>query len=141
MEVINTLTPYKTVEHSGIQYSVCRDFNHISRYRGLRQVTHEYDSIPDRYVALETTNPFTTNSKVKFHKVTAAEENRLDIIADNFLGDATYGWVIAYYNKIEDGFTVRSGQTLMIPESITTLFQSGELLGAVSPTLLNLGEE
>ena len=141
MRVLNTLTPYKTLNYDGIQYGVCREFNHISRYRGLRQVTHMPNQIDERYVALETMNPFTTNSVVTYYTVTANEENRLDIIAKKTLGDATYSWIIAYFNKIEDGYTVQDGQVLMIPNSITTLFKTGEILQSISPNLLNLGEE
>ena len=64
-----------------------------------------------------------------------------DIIAKKTLGDATYSWIIAYFNKIEDGYTVQDGQVLMIPNSITTLFKTGEILQSISPNLLNLGEE
>ena len=139
MKILNTTTPYRTVEYEGIQYGVCRDFNHISRYRGLRQVVHCPDT--SRYVALETPNPFTTNTTVRFYDVPANEENRLDIIAQKTLGDSTYSWVIAYFNHIVDGFSCPEGTRLMIPESITVLFNKGEILQSVSPTALNLGSE
>lgn len=140
MKIPNTLTPYKVLEHEGIQYSVCRDFGHISRYRGLRQLTHVADT-PERFVALETPNPFATHADVRYYEVPATEENRLDLIADKLLGDATYAWILAYFNNISDGFTVKEGQRLRYPESITALFDSGELLASVSPMMLNLGEE
>lgn len=140
MKVQNTLVPYRVLEHEGIQYSVCRDFGHISRYRGLRQVTH-VAATPERFVALETPNPFTTHAEVRYYEVPATEENRLDLIADKLLGDATYSWILAYFNNISDGFTVKEGQRLCYPESITSLFDNGELLASVSPMMLNLGEE
>lgn len=141
MYIQNTLVPYKVLDYNGIQYGVCRDFNHISRYRGLRQVVHEYDT-EDRFVALETQNPFVTNdTDVLYYEVPYSEENRLDLIAYRFLGNACYGWVIAYFNRIMDGYTVRSGQLLAIPRSITNLFKKGELLAPISPTTLNLGTE
>ena len=140
--MITTLTPYKVLDNNGgIQYSVCRDFSHIARYRGLRQVVHNPDSIAERFVALETTNPFTSHADVIYYDVPASEENRLDLIAYKFLSNANYAWVIAYFNHIEDGYSVREGQRLIIPRSITALFNSGELLASVSPTSLNLGEE
>jgi hypothetical protein len=95
----------------------------------------------DRYVTLETVNPFTSNTEVKYHEVTATEENRLDLIADKELGSATYSWVIAYFNKIEDGYTVREGQRLVMPESVTALLSSGEILAPITALKLNLGEE
>ncbi len=68
-------------------------------------------------------------------------ENRLDLIAESELGSAKYAWVIAYVNKIADGFTVLEGTKLQIPTSITQLFESGELMSAVEYTKLNLGSE
>ncbi len=132
--------PYDTLEHEGIIYSVCKDFDHISRYRNLRQVIHCPDT-SDRYVTLETVNPFTTNTEVKYHEVTVIEENRLDLIAEKELGSATYSWVIAYFNSIEDGYTVREGQRLIIPNSVTALLSKGEVLAPITALKLNLGEE
>lgn len=137
----DTTKPYSQIEYEGIQYSTCKDFNHLSRYRGLRQVVHNYNSVENRFTALETPNPFSSNVAVKYHEVTADEENRLDIIAHRHLGSARYSWVIAYFNKIEDGFTVRVGQTLIIPKDVTSLLKQGELLGNVSALRLNLGTE
>ena len=131
--------PYEVLEHEGIEYGVCRDFDHISRYRNLRQVTH----CPgiNRYVTLETVNPFVTHTEVKYHEVTVEEINRLDLIAYKELGSATYSWVIAYFNSIEDGYTVREGQRLIIPNSVTALLSNGEILASIPATQLNLGEE
>lgn len=142
MKIPNTLIPYDTVEsNGGIQYSVCRDFSHISRYRGLRQVVHNPEITADRFVALETPNSITINCEVVYYDVKHTEENRLDLIAYKTLGDPTYSWVIAYFNGIVDGFTVQEGQKLAIPRSITSLFNKGEILQSVSPSMLNLGSE
>lgn len=92
-------------------------------------------------MALETTNGFETKTEVQYYDVLAVEENRLDLIAEKFLGSAQYSWVIAYFNHIEDGFSVREGQRLKIPKSISSLFTSGEILASVPPTMLNLGSE
>ncbi len=132
--------PYQELEHRGIAYSVCREFNHISRYRTLRQVIHNPNDL-DRFVTLETPNAFTTHTEVIYHDVTVNEENRLDLIAQKYLGSPTYGWVIAYFNSIEDGYTVYEGQKLVIPTSITALFNSGEILEPKTALVLNLGEE
>lgn len=132
--------PYDVIDHEGIVYSVCRDFNHISRYRNLRQVVHCPDTT-ERYVTLETVNPFVTHTEVKYHEVDVTEENRLDLIAEKELGSATYSWVIAYFNSIEDGYTVREGQKLVIPKSVTALLSNGEILAPITAIKLNLGEE
>lgn len=141
MIAISDLTkPYSTVDYDGIAYSTCRDYNHISRYRTLRQVVHSPNSI-ERYVTLETSNPFVSETEVIYHEVRPMEENRLDLIANDYLGSPTYSWVIAYFNNIEDGFTALEGQRLKIPKSITALLNSGEILAPVSALKLNLGEE
>lgn len=132
--------PYQELEHRGIAYSVCREFDHISRYRTLRQVVHNPNDL-DRYVTLETPNAFTTHTEVIYHDVTVDEENRLDIIAHKYLGSPTYGWVIAYFNGIEDGYTVLERQKLQIPTNVTALFDKGEILEPRTALVLNLGEE
>lgn len=136
----NTTTPYKVLEDQEIEYQVCRDFDHISRYKGLRQVAHMPESY-DRYISLEVANPFTTHAEIQYYDVPGYQENRLDLIANQFLGSAQYSWIIAMFNDIEDGFTVHAGQRIMIPKSFTALFNDGEILAPVSALRLNLGSE
>lgn len=136
--------PYSKVEYNGIAYKECENYDHISRYRNLRVIKHECgsDNADDKYITLETVNPIVTNKlEVIYHIVELSEENRLDIIANKYLGSATYSWVIAYFNQIEDGFTVREGQTIIIPKTVTDLFSQGEILAPISALRLNLGEE
>lgn len=142
MFILNTLSPYKDLDRAGgIQYTVCRDYDHISRHRGLRQVIHRPEGV-DRYIALETPNPVTEyNVNFAFHEVLPKEENRLDVIAYNYLGSASYSWVISYYNNIADGYTVRPGQVIRIPKDVTSLMTTGNLLQSVPATQLNLGSE
>lgn len=136
----DTLQPYGVVKHLGIEYQVCRDFKHISRYKGLRQITH-YTENNGRFIALETTNPLVSNARFRYYDVSATEENRLDLIAYKFYGSAQYSWIISYFNGIEDGFTVCEGQRLKILDNFTDLFNKGELLAPISALQLNLGEE
>ena len=137
----DTLIPFDEIEYQGIQYMVCRDFDHISRYRGLRQVVHNPKSLTDRIVTLEIPNKFETKVDTIYHEVTQDETNRLDLVAYRTLGSAQYGWVIAYFNGIEDGFTINPGQTLRIPKQFTSLFEAGEVLAPITPFKLNLGSE
>lgn len=133
--------PYKKLKHEGITYGTCLDFNHISRYRNLRAVTHLPDS-NNNYDTLETVNPIITNNlPVIYHEVELIEENRLDLIANKYLGSPTYSWVIAYFNSIEDGYTIRQGQTIIIPKNISDLFANGEILAPITALKLNLGAE
>lgn len=141
MKILNTLTPYQVIPYEGIQYGVCYDYSHISRYRGLRQLTHNPKTVSERFMTLELSNPFKTSVDVQYYEVLPTEENRLDLISYKFYSDPTYGWVIAYFNDIEDGYTVKAGQIIQLPESVTALFGKGEVLAAVSPSMLNLGSE
>lgn len=142
MRYYDTLKPYKVLEYNGIQYTACRNYDHISRYRGLRQVIHSPGIPKDRILALENANPFTTRrTEIFYHEVTNDEENRLDLIAYRELGSTQYAWIISYFNNIEDGYTVRLGQKLKIPKSVFDLFNTGEILQSVSPYMLNLGSE
>lgn len=136
----DTLTPYHTVNHTGIQYTVCKDYNHISRYKGMRQIIHNPNE-SNRFIALETTNPIFTNAEFTYYDVPTTEENRIDLIAYKFFGSAQYGWIISYFNDIEDGFTIRAGQRLKILKNFTDLFNNGELLAPIPALQLNLGSE
>lgn len=136
----DTLVPYKVIPYSGIQYAVCRDFNHISRYKGLRQVAHN-PTEPDRFVTLEIPNPMTINASYRYYTVPTLEENRLDLIAYKFYGSPNYAWIISYMNNIEDGYTVYAGQKIKILDNFTDLFSKGELLASIPPMSLNLGSE
>lgn len=136
----NTLVPYKTIQYHGIQYAFCRDFDHISRYRGLRQIIHGPND-RNRSMTLEVPNPFHSTAEVYYYKVPYQERNRLDIIANKLLGSARYAWIIAYFNRIEDGFTVNEDQKLAVPKKFTSLFNSGEVLASVPVNILNLGYE
>lgn len=136
----DTLIPYQEIDYHGIQYTVCRDFDNISRYRGLRQIVHDPNE-STRYITLETQNTVTSNAKFEYYDVPLSEENRLDLISNRFFGSPQYSWVISYFNDIEDGYTVHEGQRLRILKNITALFNSGELLAPISAMQMNLGTE
>lgn len=135
------LQPYAEIDYGGIQYGTCRDYDHVSRYKKLRQVAHNPDNIEERYIALETFNPFESGVDVIYYQVPQIEENRLDIIAEKLLGSSKYSWILSYFNKLADGYTVRSGQTIMCPKSFSSLFGNNEILSSINPLQLNLGSE
>lgn len=136
----DTWRPYRKIKRDPIQYTYCVDYDHISRYRALRQVVHEGKQ-PTRFIGLETSNPFNTRAQMKIYTVPAHLENRLDIIARDHLGSAKYSWIIAYINHIQDGFTVLEETKLKIPVSLSELFEDGECLAAIEATKINLGSE
>lgn len=142
MKFYNTTTPYKVIEYDGIQYNVCKDYSHLSRYRSLRQVVHNPTNVTERFIALETPNEIHTSTNMSYHTVVPEEVNRLDLIAYKLLGSANYKWILSYINGIEDGYTAYEGQVLMYPTAgITALFSKGEILAPLNPFSLNLGSE
>lgn len=137
----DTTIPYEFVEYNGIEYTTCKDFDHISRYKRLRQVIH-YLSDNNRFLTLETQNVYDyPNLTVEYYSVPLIYENRLDLISYNYYNTPNYSWILSYINEIEDGFTVHEGQVLMIPVNISDLFASNSILSAVSVSALNLGTE
>ena len=136
----DTWDPYREVERDPIQYTYCNNYNHISRYRGLRQVIHQGLS-EDRFMALETVNTIPDGVNIRYYVVPGKFENRLDLIAEDQLGSATYAWIIAYFNKIQDGYTAIEGTKLAIPVSVSSLFEQGQILESVTAVRLNLGSE
>ena len=140
-EYYDTLIPYKVIPYDGIDYTVCRDFDHISRYKGLRQVVHNPSDTSERFITLETVNAITSNASYRYYTVPVSEENRLDLIAYKFYGSPNYSWVVSYMNNIEDGYTVYEGQKIKILDSFSDLFAKGEILASIPPMSLNLGSE
>lgn len=136
----DTLIPYKTIPYKGIEYSVCRDYDHISRYKGLRQIVHNPADI-DRFIALETPNAVNSNASYRYYVVPTIEEHRLDLIAYKFYGSPNYAWIISYMNGIEDGYSVYAGQRIKILNNFADLFAKGELLASIPAMTLNLGIE
>jgi len=139
-ELNNKLTPYRYIDRDPIQYTYCCEYDHISRYKDLRQVVHQGMSL-DRCITLETNNAFKSRASVTYYTVDSRHENRLDLIAQDTLGSATYSWVIAYFNNISDGYTALAGTKLAIPDSVFALFEAGECLASISAVKLNLGSE
>lgn len=137
----DTTRPYKSVDYNGIEYTTCKDFDHISRYRRLRQVIH-YLTNSNRFITLELQNNYSyENVEIEYYIVPNERENRLDLVSYDYYGSSSYSWIISYINGISDGFTIYEGQVLMIPKNITDLFKSGCILSSVPATTLNLGTE
>lgn len=137
----DTTKPYQEIDYHGIEYTVCKDFSHISRYKRLRQVIHYLEGT-DRFKTLEIQNDYDyENLGIEYYEVTVQTENRLDLISYKFFGTASYNWIISYINGISDGYTVFEGQILLIPTALSDLFSSGNIFSAISPTSLNLGTE
>lgn len=137
----DTTIPYKKVDYHGIEYTVCKDFGHISRYRKLRQVIHFLEN-DKRFISLETQNYYDFKDlDVEYYIVPTDRENRLDLISNDFYGTPEFGWVLAYINGLNDAFTVYEGRMLIVPKNLNNLYGSNEILGSIPATSLNLGTE
>ena len=53
MKYYDTLGTYRPLEHVPIQYGVCRDYGHLCRYRGLRQLVHDPSDEAERFVSFQ----------------------------------------------------------------------------------------
>lgn len=49
------------------------------------------------------------------YTVTAADENRIDIISTKVYGSASYYWILCYINNIEDPLKLKAGTILFTP--------------------------
>jgi len=120
-----------------IKYLNPFDYPHISRYRGLRQIA----DLDSNHISLETVNPWKSRLPVRWYTVTQAQENRLDILAKELYGSETYDWVITRMNNISDGFSIPAGTKIAVIDDFFKLINKGEVLSAIPPFTLNLGQE
>lgn len=128
---------YSNINYVESKYKTYWEEKAIDRPYAVYEATQIFHD----YIALETPNAFTTNMEIDYYEVPYSEENRLDLIAYKLLGSAMRSWVIAYMNKLEDGFTVKAGQKIVVPKSFNALFNKGEILSPVASNTLNLGAE
>lgn len=61
------------------------------------------------------------------HIVSAAENNRPDVIAYNMYGDARMAWIILAANNLKSIFDLKTNMQIVIP-SYTSLYQTGGIL-------------
>lgn len=101
-----------------MMYANPRKYDDISRYSIYRLI------IDDNETYTETVNqtPIDITDKDKYHQVQPEEENRLDIIANNYYGQPQYAWIIAMGNGIIDPLVIKPGTILRIPD-LYTLYQ------------------
>lgn len=96
-----------------ISYLNPEEFNYDSRYESTSLI---YDSKSDKiYHSIKFRNFYGESKKDKYFKVTDREQNRLDIIANDYYNDASKWWIIAYANNLTNCFNVPIGIVLRIP--------------------------
>ena len=85
----------------------------VSRYKNFRQVK----SFPSDQRRLETFPSISMNdlSLIPHTIIKFKETDRLDHLAERFLGNATYWWVIAWYNEAPTESHLQIGDLIYIP--------------------------
>jgi len=100
----------------------------ISRYQTLRRVK-TYSNDP---VRLETFPPLSESilSNIPHTVVKFQETDRLDYIAERFLGDSSYWWAICLMNNLENPFSYKllPGALLKIPNDVDHILKMIQLL-------------
>lgn len=100
-------------------------YRNVSRFKNVRTVR---DSQTGKLYHENINTPYIMeSSQDQIFTVTTVEENRLDIISNNYYKTPRYWWVIAIANYIIDPFDVPLGTRLRIPP-IISLYKNGGLL-------------
>ena len=86
-------------------------YSSLATKRGVKSVTH--------YKTPVLKNP-TVAERRKIKTITHiwVYGNRLYKLADQYYGDSTYWWVIAWYNGVSTEAQIKIGKTLYIPTNI-----------------------
>lgn len=100
-------------------------YNHVCRYSNINRLYDDKFSIYYHEFGSKFEIPESDNDE--FHKVLLKEENRLDIISNNYYGTPLYWWIIAAANNIQDAFEVPMNTVLRIPP-LAILFDVGGIL-------------
>ena len=94
-----------------------------SRYKNFAQVR----SFPQDYFRLETFPPISATDlrNIPHTTIVFKETDRLDHLAEKFMGSATYWWVICLMNNLENPFSYKllPGVRLMIPNNADPVVQ------------------
>ena len=109
------------VSSTYIESKKYNDVIYKSRYTNtLRVLSSDMGGdLTKTYHSTYSTNDYTISDSDKYFKVTAKEENRLDLVASYYYNDPYKYWIIAYVNNIIDCFTLPIGTILRIPMDIT----------------------
>lgn len=95
-----------------MRYAKPRVYKHVSRYGVYRQII---DNNNDAFIETVNATPVKMSDKDQYHEVLMEEENRLDIISNQYYGTPDFFWVIALANNYIDPFCVKAGTVIRIP--------------------------
>lgn len=96
------------------QYTVPYGVKNNSRYKHIDELL-----LDDGIIIKSTLGPVDLSiypyEGTDLYTVTAADENRIDIIATKIYGSAAFYWILCYINSIEDPLHVPIGTILFTP--------------------------
>jgi hypothetical protein len=96
------------------QYTVPYGVRNNSRYKHIDDLL-----LDDSKVIKSTLGPVDLSiypyEGTDLYTVTAADENRIDIIATKIYGSASFYWILCYINSIEDPLHIPTGTILFTP--------------------------
>jgi hypothetical protein len=100
------------------QYTVPYGVKNASRYKHIDELLVESNG-QERLIK-KTLGPIDLGifpfNGTNLYTVSAAEENRIDIIAYKIYGSASLYWVLCYMNNIPDPLNVPAGTILYVPD-------------------------
>lgn len=108
-------------------YTKPRNYDNLSRYSKYRRIIPNNSNSLGTYTETFNKTIVDNTDLDHFHTVLKEEENRIDIISQNYYNTPEYGWVILLANNMVDPFIVTVGSILRIPP-ITSLYRWGGAL-------------
>ena len=99
-------------------------YKNASRYTNIRTLKDDDGTLYDENWIQKFVDK---SADDQYMTVSLREENRLDIISNDYYNTPNYWWVIALGNYIIDPFTIPVGTYLRIPQ-ISSLYNQGEVL-------------
>ena len=115
-------------KYSQIKYLTPRKYNHVSRYTTVRRIK---DKLTGKLFH-ENWNKKQVDSSAQdeYFVITMREENRLDIVANDYYNNPKFWWMIAIANNIIDPFDVPIGTRVRIPDVLSFYNVGGILSGS-----------
>lgn len=125
----------KQEHYETLEYLIPVSRTYVSRYDNTKVIVEKGTA----YKIQETyDNASIAESEYdRYYEVTHKSENRLDIVAYEMYGYATYWWVIAMANDIIDPFNVKIGTVLRVPP-VSALYETYNVLGSKMSRLAKL---
>jgi hypothetical protein len=93
------------------------DVDYRSRYQFCRLYSTEKGAL---YWGTRPPVKIPLSDNDTFHRVTQAEERRIDLLAHKYYGDVRLWWIIAEANNVINPISLKPGRVLRIP-SIETI--------------------